>query len=124
MIKTTQVKNASSNWAAKKNLACWSKPVRAQSLRVELADGGFFLFPYEHHVFVKFEPRDDRDHLTVRLTTHIIQITGRNLRELGLAFQKDSVEWIREIPERYLPLADEDGVRIEDIEVKENQRRQ
>lgn len=124
MIKATQVKNASFNGAAKKNLVCWSKAVQSQSFRVELTDGSFFVFPYTQFMFAKFEPRDNGDRLTVRVSTHHVQMTGTNLRELGLAFQKASVEWVRDIPERYLPLADESGVCIEHIEVKEIQRHQ
>jgi len=124
MMKTTQVKNASSNGAVTKSLHCWSKAVQIELLRVEMADGSFFLFPYTQVASAKFEPRDSGDHLTLRLPNYDVQITGTNLRQLGLAFQKVSVEWVREIPERYIPLADEDGVRVEHIEVREFQHRQ
>jgi hypothetical protein len=124
MMKTTQTKNVPSNGAAAKSLHCWSKAVHTELLRVEMADGSFFLFPYAQVASARFEPRDSGDRFTLRLPNYDIQITGTNLRELGLAFQKISVEWVREIPERYIPLTDEDGLHIEHIEVRETQRRQ
>jgi beta-glucosidase/6-phospho-beta-glucosidase/beta-galactosidase len=124
MMKTTQVKNAPSNGAGTKSLHCWSKAVQTELLRLELADGSFFLFPYTQIMSARFEPRDSGDRLTLHLPNYDVQITGTNLRELGLAFQKVSVEWVRVIPERYHPLADEEGVRVEQIEVKEIQHQQ
>ena len=124
MMKTTHVKDPSSNGAVMKRVHCWNKTAQTQSFRVELADGSFYLFPYMQVAFTKFERSDNRERLTVRVPTHNVQITGTNLRELGLAFQKDSVEWVREIPERYMPLVSKDGVRIERIEVKQMQREQ
>lgn len=124
MMKTTQIKDIPPNGAVPKSLQCWSKAVPIELLRVEMADGSFFLFPYTQVASAKFEPRSSGDHFTLRLPNYDVQITGTNLRELGLAFQRLSVEWVRAIPERYLPLVDEEGVRVERIEVRELQQRQ
>ena len=103
----------------KKAFVCWNKDTQAQSLRVEMSGGGFFLFPYSHLTFAKMERMESREILTVSFTSHDLHIAGKNLRELGMALQKQSVDWIKEVSARYATLADGDAVFIEAIEVKE-----
>lgn len=42
--------------------------------------------------------------LKLTFSTHEAEVEGRDLRELALAFQKQSVEWIKEIPPKYAAL--------------------
>jgi hypothetical protein len=42
-----------------------------------------------------------------------------NLRELGLAFQKCAVDWVRALPARSSPRVDDDHVWIKSIVVNE-----
>jgi hypothetical protein len=98
---------------------CWNRDVQAQALRVELTDGSFYVFPYDHLGLVKFEPQKDGDQVHVLVGRYEIQIAGRNLRELGLAFQKCAVDWVREMPARYDLDADGNQVWIKSVTVDE-----
>jgi hypothetical protein len=120
-MKTSHVSEHSRNETGNRNHVSWNKDAQAQSLRVELADGSFFLFPYGHLGVVKFEPHKEDDLLTVRFAGHEIQMTGKHLRELGLTFQKLAVEWVRELPARYAATANRDSVYIAGIKVSEIQ---
>jgi hypothetical protein len=68
---------------------------------------------------VKFEPQKDGDLVHVFVSTHDIEIRGMNLRELGLAFQKCAVDWVRALPARSSPRVDDDYVWIKSIAVNE-----
>ena len=100
---------------------CWNKDPQAQALRVEMTDGSFFVFPYDHLGYVKFAPGNDGDFVHVFLSTHDVEIRGTNLRELGLALQKCAVDWVRALPARSAPRADADYVWIKTITVNEVQ---
>ncbi len=102
---------------------CWNKDYQAQALRVELADGNLYVFPYRRLAFVRFESGNDHDELHVVLDTHQIHITGKHLREVALALQKSAVEWVRELPSRYGSQADDDHAWITSITVSEVQER-
>ena len=39
--------------------------------------------------------------LRLAFSSHDVEITGRNLRELLVALQEFSVKWVRAVPERY-----------------------
>ena len=109
-----------SRHAANRHTGCWNETGQAQALRVELNDGSFFVFPYAHWMFAKLERSADQELLTVSFATHDLQITGRRLRDLGIALQKFSVDWIKENPERYADFAFKDGAWIEAIEILEH----
>ena len=102
---------------------CWNKDYQAQALRVELADGNLYVFPYRRLAFVRFESGNDHDELHVVLDTHQIHITGKHLREVALALQKSAVDWARELPGRYGSQADDDHAWITSITVSELQAR-
>ena len=106
---------------ASKNSPCWSKDAQAQLLRVELAGEQIFLFPYAHLHVVEFARRGDSDLLKLCFARHEVRITGRQLRELGLAFQALAVDWVRELPARYAAVAPRDTVCIAGIKVTELQ---
>ena len=99
----------------------WNKDHQAQALRVELADGSLYVFPYRRLAFVRFESGNDHDELHVVLDTHQIHITGKHLREVALALQKSAVDWVRELPGRYSSQASDDHALITRITVQEAQ---
>ena len=103
----------------KKSPASWNKDLQAQCLRVELGNGDFFVFPYAHLSFVKMGHEENRDILTISFTTHDIRVTGRNLRDLGIALQKLSADWLQASVGRYAILTADDAVFIESIDVSE-----
>jgi hypothetical protein len=100
---------------------CWNREIQAQALRVELAGGSSYVFPYTRLAFVRLERESDHDTLYVWLDTHEIQIVGKNLREVELALQKLAVEWVSELPARYAAQANDDDVWITSITVCEAQ---
>ena len=100
---------------------CWTKDYQTQALRVELADGGSYVFPYRRLAFVRFESGNDHDTLHILLDTHQIQIVGKHLREVELALQKFAVDWVRGLAERYDIEPSDDSVRITSITVNELQ---
>lgn len=101
------------------SLVAWESNPQAQSLRVDLQSGTFFVLPYSHFAFVHFERKEDSETLRVSFTTHDVRVSGRHLRELGLALQKLTVDWIREVPVRYGALSEKGCAFVERIEVTE-----
>ena len=89
----------------------------------DLVDGSFFLFPYGHLDMVRLERHGESDLLNLSFARHDIAIAGKHLRELGLAFQKLAVDWVRESPARYAALANSDSAHITSIKVNELQAR-
>ncbi len=67
-------------------------------------------------VCVRFEPGTD-DTINVTIALHEVKIAGKNLRELALAFQKFTVDWVKELPPRYAAAANGEGVHIASIAV-------
>ena len=100
---------------------CWNRDSQTQALRLELANGSFYVFPYSRLALVQFETGNDHETLHVVWDTHEIQIAGKHLREVGLALQKSTVDWLRESPARYSPQADDDHAWITSITVSEAQ---
>jgi hypothetical protein len=105
----------------RRELVCWNKDAHAQSLRVELTGGSFHVFPYNRLQFARFEPGTDRDKFHVLFDTHEVRITGKNLRDLGMAFQRLAVEWVREVPARYTTVMNGDNPHICSFGVSEIQ---
>ena len=101
------------------SLAAWEQNPQAQALRVDLQSGVFFVLPYSHFAFAHFSSEADGETLRVSFATHDVRVSGRNLRELGLALQKLTVDWIREVPARYAALSEKGCTFIERIEIAE-----
>ena len=100
----------------KRNFLSWNRAGQPRCLRVELTDGTFFVLPYNHLVCVGFEPGTD-DTINVTIAHHEVKIRGKNLRELALAFQKFTVDWVKQWPAGSVAGASGDGVHIASIAV-------
>jgi len=122
-MKRSQSKDAPSGDSPKGNFLSWNRAVQPRCLRVELADGTFFVLPYQHLVCVRFEPGAD-EAINITISGHEVKITGKNLRELALAFQKFTVDWVKELPRRYVAVANGEGVHIASIAVTRIQAQQ
>jgi hypothetical protein len=96
--------------------------VPADNLRLELNPKVFHLLPYHHLELVKFEAGEGQDTLTLSFLNRTVLITGKNLRELGLALQDRAVEFIKPMPvfDRYSSLTIKEG-SVKTIEIQENQ---
>ena len=57
---------------------CWNKDYQTQALRVELADGNLYVFPYRRVAFARLVSGNDHDTLPIVLDTHQIHITGKH----------------------------------------------
>jgi hypothetical protein len=112
MIKSGQHEN-------RRSQPCWNRDYQTQALRVELADGSSYVFPYTRLAFVRFEPGNEHDTIRLRLDNHEIQIVGENLRPVELALQKFALDWVKGLPERYDIEPSDDSVRITSITVRE-----
>jgi hypothetical protein len=109
--------SASASSAADSAFLAWESNPQAQALRVDLQSGVFFVLPYSQFAFAHFQRDGEGESLCITFSSHEIRLTGRNLRELGLALQKLSVDWVREAPARYAGLAARESAFIERIEV-------
>jgi len=98
-----------------------SDPVPVDNLRLELDSKSFYLLPCHHLELVKFEAGEVQDTLTLSFLKRTVLITGKNLRELGLALQDRAVEFVRLMPplDRYSSLAGNEA-SIKAIEIEEN----
>jgi hypothetical protein len=105
----------------KKRTGVNSGPAPVDNLRLELNLKSFCLLPYHHLEFVKFESDAGQDTLTLLFLNRAVCVTGKNLRELGLALQDRCVEFIKPLPERYAPLVG-DEVSVKAIEIQPEQK--
>jgi hypothetical protein len=95
--------------------------VPADNLRLELDPKGFYLLPYHHLELIKFEAGEGLDTLTLLFLRRTVLITGKNLRELGLALQDRAVEFVKPMPvfDRYYSVAGKDAL-VKKIEIHDN----
>ena len=95
--------------------------VPADNLRLELDPKGFYLLPYHHLELIKFEAGEGLDTLTLLFLRRTVLITGKNLRELGLALQDRAVEFVKPMPvfDRYSSAAGKDAL-VKKIEIHDN----
>ena len=115
-MKRSQSTDAPSGDLPKRNFLSWNRAGQPRCLRVELADGTFFVLPYQHLICVGFEPGTD-DTINVTIAQHEVKIRGKKLRELALAFQKFTVDWVKQWPAGSVAGASGDGVHIASIAV-------
>jgi hypothetical protein len=109
------------NLCFKKRSGVNGNPSPVDNLRLELNPKTFCLLPYHHLEFVKFESDAGQDTLTLLFLNRAVCVTGKNLRELGLALQDRCVEFIKPLPERYAPLVG-DEVSVKAIEIQQEQK--
>ena|ERR1035438_168467 len=101
-----------------------SDPTPVDNLRLELDSKSFYLLPCHHLELVKFEAGEGQDTPMLTFLKRTVLITGRNLRELGLALQDRSVEFVRIMPalDRYSSLAGNEAlVKTIEIELEQNE---
>jgi hypothetical protein len=66
---------------------------------------------------VKFELGTDET-INITISSHEVKITGKNLRELALAFQKFTIDWVKELqPGRFVAAANGEEAHIASIVV-------
>jgi hypothetical protein len=75
--------------------------VPLDNIRLELTPTRFYLLPYHHLELAEFVSAHDSDTIALSFVNHKVRITGRNLRNLAVAFQERAVEWVMPVPEKY-----------------------
>jgi len=97
-------------------------PTPVENLRLELDANSFYLLPCHHLELVKFESGEGQDTLTLSFLKRTVLITGKNLRDLGLALQDRCVEFVRMLPalDRYSSVAGTEA-SVKTMEIQENQ---
>jgi hypothetical protein len=68
---------------------------------VEISGSEAHIFPYHHLVTASFVHENAADVLRLVFSSHDIEITGRNLRDILVSIQEFGVKWLRTIPEHY-----------------------
>ena len=65
--------------------------VPLDNVRLELTPSRFYLLPYHHLEVAEFESAHEGDTISLSFVNHKVRITGRNLRDLAVAFQERAV---------------------------------
>ena len=99
---------------------CWHRQTAFACLRIEPPSGELRVFPYQHLVTAVLTRLDDGEMLHLVFSSHEVEITGRNLRDLLLALQDFAVKWVRSTPERFAVLVGNEssivtGIRITSV---------
>jgi len=77
---------------------------RPHAVRLELEERRFFIFPFTYFIAAEFFTTDGTDELKLTFSAYEIRISGRDLGELAIGFQTQTVEWVKVIPAHYAAL--------------------
>ena len=66
----------------------------------------------------EFSTSDGTDELKLTFSSYEIRISGRDLRELAIGFQKQTVEWVKVVPAHYAALVPTGAPLVLSITVK------
>jgi hypothetical protein len=77
---------------------------------VEISGTEAHLFPYQQLVTASLVHQNASDVLCLTFSSHDVEITGRNLRELLAAVQQFEAKWLRIMPDRYQIAGSESAV--------------
>jgi hypothetical protein len=84
---------------------------------VEISATETHLFPYQQMVTASLIIENAHDVVRLAFSSHDVEITGRNLRELLVALQEFAVKWLRTIPDRYQAVTTADSCLISYIRI-------
>jgi hypothetical protein len=96
---------------------CWHREPSSACLRIEPPGGELHVFPYQHFVTALLTRSEDGETLRLSFSSHQVEITGRNLRDLLLALQDFAVKWVRNAPERFAMLAESEASMVTRIHI-------
>lgn len=101
------------------NQECWHNEPNTSAVRFELEGRRMAVLPYLHFTSAWFDATDDEDSITVNFSSHELVIKGHELMKLFIAFQKQTVEWVKMLPKRHEKLLEREGGFVTGIEVRE-----
>ena len=84
---------------------------------MEISDTEAHIFPYQQLVTASLIHENAVDVLHLAFSSHDIEITGRNLRELLVGLQDLSVKWLRAVPNRYHDFRVAQSATITDVRI-------
>jgi hypothetical protein len=85
---------------------------------VEISATETHLFPYQQMVTASLVRENDHDVVHLAFSSHDIEITGRNLRDLLVGLQDFAVKWLRALPHHYQQMLSGDTGSISSIRIK------
>jgi hypothetical protein len=77
------------------------------------------MLPYGYFEGARLAKEAGMDFIDLQFKSQTFRVKGRDLVELFLAFQKLSVEFLKEQPSRYRPLVQDNEGFIEKIDIKD-----
>ena len=92
--------------------------VPLDNVRLELTPSRFYLLPYHHLEVAEFESAHKGDTISLSFVSHKVRITGRNLRDLAVAFQERTVVSVTPVPERYGALGESVQGLVDSIQIE------
>jgi hypothetical protein len=106
MIRNSRTEAAEGTLIAGKDArSCWGARERIAGVRFENAEAtSAVLFPYTHLERAEWRRDFEGEKLHVHFSSHSVRVVGRNLRELLSGFQEMQVEWVRPIPQKFVPI--------------------
>jgi hypothetical protein len=84
---------------------------------VEISATESHLFPYQQFVTASLVHENGADVLRLAFSSHDVEVTGRNLRDLLLGLQDFAVKWLRTVPEHYQSVASEEPLAVSNIRI-------
>lgn len=100
------------------NQECWHRETGNPSVRFELEGTRVVMLPYIHFNSAWYEGGEE-DQITVDFGSHEVTIKGYELLKLAIAFQKQTVEWVRVLPKRQQGALGREAGFVSEIAVKE-----
>jgi hypothetical protein len=92
--------------------------VPLDNVRLELTPSRFYLLPYHHLEVAEFESAHNGDTICLSFVKHKVRITGRNLRDLAVAFQERAVVSVAPVPEKYEALRESVQGLVDSIQIE------
>lgn len=98
--------------------ACWHRDRDCTCLKIDVAPGESFLFPYQQFLNAQHTSTTENETLRMSFGAHEIVVSGRHLAEIATALQELAVERISPVPPRFRQLPQDQGAWVTQIEVK------
>lgn len=97
---------------------CWHRDRNCTCLKIDVAPGESFLFPYHQFLNAQHTSASEDETLRISFGAHEIVVSGRHLAEIVAALQELAVERISPVPPRYRELPHGERAWVKVIEVR------
>lgn len=98
--------------------ACWHRDRNCTCLKIDVAPGESFLFPYQQFLHAQHTSINEDETLKISFGAHEIVVSGKHLAEIAAALQELAVERISPVPPRFRQLLQDQGAWVTQIEVR------